>query len=139
MSAPRYVLHDERRWLVERETTLDDTPAYELARFNRPRYQGQRSKTMSRIVARVSECAPWVRPAGHRVIRGLVPHRGRVVIMDVRQDRGATLVAFRQKGKRTRYELTLEGLFDLAVQSAANVARREKQWKREQRALGRSA
>jgi hypothetical protein len=135
MTAPRYVLHDERRWMVARETVLDDAPAYELRR-NVTRPGGTKVRE---IVARVSECQPWVRPAGHRVIRGLAPHRGRVIIMDVRQERGATLVAFRQKGKRTRYELTLEGLFDLAVQSAANVARREKQWKREQRALGRAA
>ena len=133
-----YVLHDERRWMVIGETMLDDSPAYELER-RVPRRPGQGRWSTARIVARVSDCAPWVRPARHRVVRGLTPHRGRIVIMDVRQEKGSTLIALRQKGKRTRYELTLEGLFDLAAQSAANVAKRERQWKRDQRALGRSA
>jgi len=28
----RYVMHDERRWKIAVETTLDDEPAYELVR-----------------------------------------------------------------------------------------------------------
>lgn len=130
-----YVLHDERRWRVIGSTMLDDEPAYELKR----RVLRRSTLKIAFIVARVSDCRPWVRPAGHRVVRGLTPHRGRIVIMDIRQDKGATLIALRQKGKRTRYELTLEGMFDLAAQSAANVAKRDRQWRREQRRIGRDA
>jgi hypothetical protein len=132
----QYVVHDGARWTVIAETTIDDAPAFELERAI-PRRPGQGKWEKRRIVARATECPPWVRQAGRRVVRGLTEHRGRIVIMEIRQGKGATLIALRQKGKRTKYELTLEGVFDLAAQSAAKVAMSDRKWRREQRALGR--
>jgi|CXWL01.1.fsa_nt_gi hypothetical protein len=122
-----YVVHAGRRFMVTGETSIDGAAAFELA----PLGKG------ARIVARSSECREDRR---HVQIRGYRSHRdGRPVVMHVHQDKGETRIELRLKGRRKGFEITLEGAFDLAAQSAANVARRERQWKREQRRAGRSA
>jgi hypothetical protein len=122
-----YVVHAGRRYLVTGETSIDGAAAFDLAPIGKG----------ARIVARCSECRADRR---HVVIRGYRPHRdARPVVMHVHQDKGETRIELRLKGRRSGFALSLEGAFDLAAQSAANLARRERQWKREQRRAGRSA
>jgi hypothetical protein len=49
---PSYVIHDEKRWYVVRETRVDGTPAYVL-----------RDPRGRCILARAAECEVWRRPA----------------------------------------------------------------------------
>jgi hypothetical protein len=122
-----YVVHGGRRYQVIGETDLDGAPAFNLAPIGKG----------ARIAARMSECREDRR---HVVIRGYQAHRlTRPVVMDVRQEKGETHIELRLKGMRKGFRLTLEGVYDLAAQSSANLAKRERQWKREQRAFGRPA
>lgn len=124
--APRYVVHDERRWSVLGVTDLDGEPAYELARTFRGGFQGRHQRKQE-IVARVRECQPW-QHSGRRKIVGPVPHRqGRQVVFEFTPP---NLVRLRLKGKRQGYDVTLEGLFDLAARQAAANAQRERAFRR---------
>jgi len=119
-----YVVHAGRRYQVVGETTLDGEQAFNL----QPPGGG------AVIAARFRECREDRR---HVQIRGYRAHRdGRPVVMHVHQEKGETRIELRLKGRRTGFEISLEGAFDLAAQSAAHLARRERQWKREQRRLG---
>ena len=54
----KYVMHDEARWRVLADTTLDDEPAYELTRRILQKTGNGLKQSAFTITARVRECGP---------------------------------------------------------------------------------
>ena len=116
-SAPGYVVHDDKRWYVVRETRVDGAPAYVL---RAPRGRGKQQA----VLARVSECQPWIKPA-----ESLRIFRADGYVLEVRA-RGAQVreMKVRRAQSSKRWETSVPAIFRLTV--AAHVARNRKPTRR---------
>jgi hypothetical protein len=110
---PSYVKHDDKRWYVVRQARVDGEPAYVL---RAPRGRGRQQA----VLARVSECQPWVKPA-----ESLRVFRADGYVLEIRA-RGAQVreMKVRRAQSSKRWDTSVPAIFRLTV--AAHVARNRK-------------
>lgn len=104
---PTYVMHDDVRWHVDAEITIDDKPAYELS---------HRYPTTGRVVslvAMVSDCAPWVKTPNVRRLKD----ENFVLEFD-----GRTMT-IRKRRSPTRFAVSLQGVYHGAAKAHAMTVR----------------
>lgn len=114
MNRPSYVTHDDKRWLVLGDTTIDGEPAYELRGSRGP------GRPPCHLVARVVECNPWQRP-----LETLRLYRAGGFVLEIRS-RGSQVreMKVRADRSRQRWETSVPAIFRLTV--AAHVAKNRK-------------
>lgn len=82
---------------------------------------------VNEVYARLAEVTPW-KHSGRRIIRGDKPHRhGRTVVFEFTPP---NLVRLRLQRARKGYDVTLEGLYDMAARAQAAMLKRDRAFAR---------
>lgn len=113
-SHPTFVMHDDHRWLVLAVFEQDGEPFYDLVRTI-PGKREFASSNRKTLIARVSDCAVWVKTPVRKIKDG-----------DFVLEFDGRTMTIRKRRSPTRFPVSLQGVYHQAAKSFAMRARLDK-------------